>query len=456
MLLDLPQSLVVDVISLWIKPQDIAYLDSAFCKKGARAIWLQILQTERVVLRPAYHQPSNILANQLKWYIKRNFKCEEFFISSNFLGVEMPIQAEFVASVGGDQVHTLELSHLTHNFSVLFGLVATNCKNLNNVVLSYCSSLLGAEVLFHLCRTNLLTINILNIAGWPIDESINWRALELRNLQELSIDGHYSAGFVQGALGCCPNLVRVRLYGTTVDDQCLHLLAQQAHRLDTLDFQNCTGYNPAAVVELAKQCSQLRHLEWRVPGAMDEEVSAFLTHCPLLQNLALLGVFTQAVMVAIAAHCGARLIHLELSFFQCTDDSGFEALGKHCTALETLQLNDLSGTSQDALARLVSAQTPWKCMATMDFTNMTVSNEVLAAVASHCPQLQRLYLYGAAGFSQMGLVGLIDGCRQLREVYIEENSPLISEFVREMWRRSNPEIDFLFEEQHPPCWQLDF
>lgn len=450
MLLDLPTSLVVDVVSSWICFRDMAFFDSAVCRKDSRAMWLQILQTKGVVLHRASHHSSDNLSSQLNWLITRNIKCDEFFISSSFFDVATTIQAEFFETAGGNQVrvHTLEFSNLTHNPGAILSMIGTKCKNLKRIIFKECSSLMGADAVF---QTNL---EALSITAAQIDESLDWSKVELRNLRDLSIDGIGSSIVVQEALECCSNLVRVRLYSAIVDDKCLHILAQRAHRLDTLDFMNCEGYSPAAVIALAKQCSQLRHLEWRVEEATDEEgVTAFLTHCPLLQNLALLGEFTQAIMVAIAMHCGTRLLHLHLANFECTDDSGLAALSERCTALQTLQLNNIGGVSQDALVRLVLAL---NYLIVVDFAYMHVNNEVLAALASHCSQLQRLHLCGASGFTQMGLMGFVDGCRQLRKVYIEEGTLVVNEFMREMWRRGNPEVELLFENEYAPCWRLDF
>lgn len=136
----------------------------------------------------------------------------------------------------------------------------------------------------------------------------------------------------------------------------------------------------------------------------------------------------------------------------CADDSGIIALSKNCTALESLSLNVVQGVSQNACwFSLFSAQ---HGLLVVDLYALEISDNLLWALAEHNSQLRCISLFECTGFTQTGVLKLMDGCHQMRTVHVKEDDPVLNSFARELWRRSNPQIVFNFDALYLFCWLL--
>jgi hypothetical protein len=97
--------------------------------------------------------------------------------------------------------------------------------------------------------------------------------------------------------------------------------------------------------------------------------------------------------------------------------------------------------SQAALVALVRNL---RSIQELNFHNCDLSDDVLGAIAFHCPRLRELFIIECGSYTDDGIVALAEGCTALRKVCIadKENS-LLTYLGWRLWKLARPELEFV-------------
>jgi hypothetical protein len=240
---------------------------------------------------------------------------------------------------------------------------------------------------------------------------------------------------------------------------CLDALADHCPQLQILYYAMGSAADASSLVRLLQSCPNLAvvdissELEYANVSATDAHLTAIVQHCRNLKALSVTSsrehINHDAVHLAVAARA-RDLTHL--CWYECfiTNDAPVLLLAENSANLRSLGL-DLrdSNVSQAALIRLVSNLS---YVVELALDHCELSNDVLRAIAAHCPRLEALHLVNSDYPTEVGIAAVAQGCTALRMVYIKEHDSVVTPLSRLLWRALRPDVEFVYGDQLNAMW----
>jgi hypothetical protein len=389
---DFPDDIIAAVLSSWIDMQGLARFDSALCVSKARTRFLGWIEdgsivTDTILMCP--RTPLERYTQQLEWLIERRIKVRNCILHATTAYACKKFLRKLLQFNVGANVRSVLLSAPSAQ-----GLSIVACSALRKLQLEDCQPWEAVNSLSASSQHSLqeLVIRGCNCVGGRWETKARFPYLKKLHIWKLY--GKDVTEFVTGLLSAAPNLTDCRLSGTSdwcpVNDEGLRILCGSAATLEILELITpIPKFTPAAVVSLAKQCSNLKSL------ALGDRVNvtaveAFTLYCGQLEGLQIWGPITVATLSAVAQHCGSRLRYLVFDVGDCGPDS-LVIIAERCRLLEELQLHYCSDQAVDALVLLVSSLLH---LNELFLLHSHVTDEVLNAIATHLPNLVTLGLSG--------------------------------------------------------------
>jgi hypothetical protein len=355
---ELPDDVIVPILSSWIDMLALTKLDSALCASQLRRRFFGIIANEWFVADTMCACSTISGENYIRhfgWLIKRQVKVRNWIVDGDVSKLCSP---PIIERLAGPHVRSLHLRFLSAERTVtVFSTLAMACSGIQALRIENCEYW---ETLSVLGEATLQTLQELVVESCETHDCDSYP--QFTNLQKLHV--RYLGGVdvkqsVTSLLKAAPNLADLRLSSRVccpISDEGLHMLSNHAAGLETLELtMERQEFTPAAVVCLAERCSNLKTLVLLYgDGISDVAVEAFALHCRRLEGLQLWGEFTAALLSAVAMHCGPRLRFLMLDMGQC-DGDGLVAVADHCLRLEELQLYNCNLLADDSAIQRVSS-----------------------------------------------------------------------------------------------------
>jgi hypothetical protein len=245
----------------------------------------------------------------------------------------------------------------------------------------------------------------------------------------------------------------------TATDRCFKALADNCPHLQVLSFCEGTLSTLPVLVLVFHGCPLIEVVNMStVPRTTDldavyEHISAILQHCALLKAFSAAGhgvEITDAPLLAVAQRL-RDLRHLRLYDCNPTTDAPILAIAENCGNLRALELRALNAirVSQQALTALVSNL---KLFEELTLFKSHVSDQVLRAIAEHCPRLVALNLIGSWGHTEAAMAEVARGCGELRVVRVDEANLAITPSGRLWWKVFRPRIQLLHSDAEGTVW----
>jgi hypothetical protein len=229
----------------------------------------------------------------------------------------------------------------------------------------------------------------------------------------------------------CPLLADLELSFAHISQVSLDALATHSGHLHRVWLSSCSITFAGSMC--TSSFSALRVLGLHDVGFNDASLDVLLSRSPALDNLSLfaLELVTATGIKAVVRHC-PRLRELLFCDQSCLDDAVL------CEVIEFSHLRsfsavDCANVTDFGICELVKRHPQLHKLDIL--ANPQLSDRVLYCLASHCPGLRSVNLARCDGFTEAGVVALLEGCPRLSSVSAhfcsglkEETRRLLEEF----------------------------
>jgi hypothetical protein len=358
----LPDSLILNLLSVWANTADFGRLDSALCSELERENFLRVARSPHFVLDP----PAGVISQGqfTNWLFKRQFSTSALDVNS-FLMQNRLARSRYIEQ-RGHHVRTVNTSSGSTSIRALGSALPFIVRAVNNptafisidaqdsalqLICEYCRNVR----IFH-CRGSLGNIGIDHVVRWG----------ETLTHLTITVVGFREDFFVLGLK--CPSLIELTL-----------------HSDGNVSFRS--EVDPWA--KFFEVCATtLRKVSSTLPLG-DRMCGIIAARCPLLEELDV-PTMSNATMVALA---------------------------NGCPSLSTLKMGICSGPNLAGVSAI--AQNGALTQLSVAYS-ARVPNEVIHEVAVHCRQLQHVSFVSTPLLTDLSLAVLGQNCPQLRSCHFED------------------------------------
>jgi hypothetical protein len=206
-------------------------------------------------------------------------------------------------------------------------------------------------------------------------------------------------------------------FNRNVTDTAVLMVAANCSLLKSIDLSYCRLFTDAALIALAEGCPLLESVTLDLCTSLTDDVLiAVGQHC---HNLRVLGIseskFTHIGLQAIALGCPL----LEKLTASGSDDVRFAiaAIARGCPRLRSLQVARMEVPAETV--RVLAQHCPLLEDADL-YRNEEIGDEEITALVRGCPALTTLDIRYTA-VRERGLYAVIQHCKRLRHIYLEEH-----------------------------------
>jgi hypothetical protein len=436
-LLSFPDEILAAILTNWIGLEDLATLDTAHSNHNKRSALLNVLG--RVVTldtanASALYERHPISEKKIRinllmrWALLRHVGVNCLFISTAF---EVDnCRAESYLRARCDQISEVcydSRVDTTPNWEAAFVLICEHCPKLQHItcarnfstaafrrIAATSPSLTSITIGASITDTDLLVLaegcKELTAVSAEIDVSLSdqlteegWDGfLTLRGPTLTSLVAPFSVLTDRAYLSIAAHCHQLRILQVSwvcTDEEVMLQIAEGCPLLQAVDLSSNPNVK-ASVIRAFTRSGHLKELKTCANDSSDAEeaVICAIRRNPMLHKLSLQMVSLQRAMEQIAT-CGAKLTELELIWWSqlppvASTEPQLVAIAKGCPQLRSLHLrNRVWGTSSGV-----------------------VTDSVLGAFATHCPQLAVLCLENCDQISDIGVTELACRCTWLRRL----------------------------------------
>ena len=395
----LPPSLQQELFGTWLVAGDVGKLDSALCSTAVRHSFLDLFQKERIVLHNTY--PSDGSQKEvlwIEWVLKREVR-----ISTCCLTVMLApsLYMPFFAFVG-QSLRTLRIDISSNDkkceLTGLIAVIATLCTSLRDVYLCHCESLCGLE---NLLTTSQATLTTLNMKACVVGE-LQLRDIQLPSLERLCVDSCYerSNPFLEYFSAPSLEVIVYRLLPSWSPNMTF------SKNLRVLIFISAPFLTDAMLCSLVHSCPLLEVVEvGDCPLLTDVSMIELVQHAKHLTALLLDDPF-DAVLDAVARHCGKRLQYFGMMVYNSRTCTGLSCISTACHNLLGLDLEFLDMFPFAAVETLLCGN-PHLQELYLSVYDSTDRDSILTMVAASCPQLHHLNIQYLEEYTEVGITAVI-------------------------------------------------
>jgi hypothetical protein len=443
LLTQLPKEVACMLLVEWVKLKDLCKLDSAYCTKSLRDIFLEVLSSDLLIYEDMPIHYMTKVAPFITWSAHRGVHVNTADLSSN---IRHAILQRFLQNCTTKNLKCIAL----HDFSAdskIFSALARTRPQLKDLICHSCQ--LGKSL--HFMLKGLSELRALSIERCKSIKNSQFKSVTCGELRTLSIiDSEVNNSALAAAVLMAPSLAKIVLsksYGFTADGlvtaitpMCANLRVLGLHEVNH-------GVDDASIVALAPLCPLLEVVDFgHCEQLTNASILALSTHCRQLQRLYLHhnNNYTDDAMIAVALNCD-RLIALHVSHcFSITMQSVCRVL-EQCHRLDTLYIGGRRSVSQDELIWLFArcGRLTYK----LSLSVPMVTDDALFAVSKHCRDLQHIDLHCCSGYGERGMMALARGCTKLQNVVISETSHqrVVTPLAMQLWEHMRPGLEISIE-----------
>lgn len=427
LVLNLNVLLASQLMGTWLFVPDLCRLESAFGSVEFRLHLLSIY--ERVAIACSTCDAPGYFEKQLEWMIVRKIK-----VSSLSLETTMPsvVAMKITALLFNSKLHIKRFSVLENNniLRTIVPCISTHCRGLKVLELFRCSENIRPLLLHIKSISELCLVDCAELV------SNHFEGMECSSVTKLSIDGYAPRDLQATIWDMCPNLA---VYSRRNGD--VHV-SPQVRPLQVVTLENCVvrtveefaGSLTSTSTLAVESCEHAAEWFARIvtASAMYTNISISYNHAICINNFQVLGIApsSRCLQVLCLASCPG-LLTLTLRYI-CT----------RCVALTSLDISGNERLREDACTIVLECLPN---LSTLKANRLCISDDALCSIAES--ELEVLEIGHTCGYTDTGLMTLMDGCSSLRKLYINHN--LVNSLVRKIWKEKMPDLQFL---ARPTCW----
>jgi hypothetical protein len=379
-LLNIPDDLLYDIFTIYLRIEDVCRLDSALCQKKPRRYFLHLLATKFLLFNREEiniltdfnyehrlaHRPLCVAA--LEWILKRGIHLASLCLPRCYLTTEEPRIH--------DAVNSLALNG--------------RCDKLESISLSDCSHI-NEDDLATIISKCFQSVKNIDVRGGGLRVSSAADIKRCTKLEAFSPKGNESPAEIVEIVETCLKLRKLDFFGFRgrLTDGVLQSVAAHVSQLEHLCLLHCSSVTDLAIVRVAESCPSLKYINLVGTSITDESVVSLCRYCPCLKQIHFGGCrgLTNVAMIAVAE----RLPFINLVCFSgipAITNKAAELLASKCHELEYI---NLSGCP-------------------------SIDIGTLMMIAEHCKQLKELRISGCPGVTAAGLSEIAANCSKLSTV----------------------------------------
>lgn len=392
----LPTSLACAILRDWLKLKSTIKLNSAFCNRSSRHIFLELLRSDEYSVLERVIVPRDIKRLEAKYLglCKLGGKVRHVQIMTGFLAEE----AAFVAN---------QFPNLTH----------VHFNGMTDI----------APELWTLIESP--HIKCLRLTYWRcFDVASAHPALEKNGHKICTLDfcmADISLSAFSQITRLCPNVESLSLAGTGVTDDVLKEIVVACPHIKHLDLQQNDVLTDEGMLSVVQSLSALESL-----------------------NIAELTSITGASLKHIYTHCAGQLHTL---YFSCEEEMQqhfssqvVNTLLQRCTKLHTLSFSDFDLESTGILLEPASLAT----LTTIILSGAVINDNNLVTIGQHAVNVQTLAIASFRSCHANAILALCLGCPKLRVIHVDverhnydfecSNIKALAEVAMLLWTRLRP------------------
>jgi hypothetical protein len=419
--LALPEAIFRNLRDDWLCVTDAVMLDSAFCNRRSRELFMALAYEESKVY--SMRATSTLYISFLRWCIAREARVDTLAITEGLLrDDELRTKVLTANSRCLTTLYYCDYKFVDRSSPDIFKEIVRLCPNITGVHFDSKSEADQAD---------------------QVDDCLEVLTRGLQLLSTLTIAVLCTARGIARALAHCKNLSRLTCTGRRVK-------VNAGIAIPTLTYINCSSayVEPDVLVALGQRCHELKtlHITYEYTDQGDDHISdagvrAVLQGCPKLRetDLAQSARISDGLRVELAEHY--NFTHLDLSKWERTSeelaqevlsacptltevdcfhckwltDATLAVCAQHCPQLESLSLWACTNVTTDGVRTLISAR--GSQLRRIDCPQ--VGDDAVFAVAEHCPRL--LEIKCPPNVSDASMVKLAEGCPQLTSVFLSKS-----------------------------------
>lgn len=451
MILELPAVLACRLVTTWLDVKSICCLDSAYCGHSIRNSFLDLLKCDALVLPKLPTSQVKSLGNFYVWASSRCVKIEQVWINPKCGSAA--IMNRYLRCTGHQIVSCGLMGIRSEQLLLYSGIIALHCRNVRSLRIAQCT--LDDAVSDLLCAcANLVELYIVTCDG--VDRNC-FVGVSLPQLKALSLKNcQCDDECVEAALRISPNVERIEItWSPYVTEATLRTITRRCPKLTTLGACG-TFMEVTEPTNLSALCRHLQRIDLSWSGFVtDDSVAALMNHCRCLRTLWLsdISALTDASVEAIRENPHVKLRSVNLS--NCCNLTASALVSLVQSNQPTHSYYFGREVDNAALARDLISNLPIS-ITKLVFKGDVMTDELLVAIASHCPSLQCLKIAKCQGYTIAGLTTLVQSCSSLCYLLMNNASTLFvgpaGEIARSLWQVLNPRLCINFgSDTRPDC-----
>jgi hypothetical protein len=408
-ILAVPESVSRQILVEWIKLEDVAQLDSAFCCARLRS------QFQRL----AFGEATSYVVNnkvQLKcffqWCVARDVKVQGAMIRES-LADDALLRAQFLEAQGGNLQWVDVVDSAAEKYAYILLDLARWCPGIKEMrlvssVVSICLLDDSLAIFFEASKQlHSLRVDSLNVSSKCIGKALQL-CKNLRSLRIISLAGGVNAVQFTASL-----LTKLDLRRSGATDDVMVAIGVNCPHLTSLQIFMRNSITDAGVRAVLQGCPLLRETDVEYAEYVTRELRVELVRrkSPTTFELRSWKGLNDGLVQGIFGVC-PELICVDISNSSWLTDAALVACGTHCPLLESITITNCRGITDAGVEQLIH---PGSKLRSVDFTWCENLLDFVAVVAERCPLLEVLES-GLMQVSDSSVVAVGEGCPRLRSV----------------------------------------
>jgi hypothetical protein len=369
----LPETQTIVILTEWISFSDLVFLDTATCSRQARRLLHEQISSPHAVFTAfeKNQERRDCSVAFINWVVRRGIHLVSLKAPGK-LDVMPGLRRDFLKASG----ICLRRVNVTGALSNVLFDVAQFCTRIEALCVSDCRYGDAEETTVLGC---LAVEQALLCAVQSSRET-------LRTLQFSSCKA-FGEGIIVSAATLCIQLYHLDLHNTALTDAGLRTIVQTCQALRHLDIGCCDELSDTGIIALAQHCPQLEHLYVAELSLTDAALTALASSCHHLRVLTIgrNNSITDVSVLAIAVGC-PLLESLCIPLCGNITDESITALARGCPHLHQLYLGSMP----------------------------SVTDAALTALATHCSELTDLWVSCCSRITDAGVLQVVERCAQLQ------------------------------------------
>lgn len=305
--------------------------------------------------------------------------------------------------------------------------LATHCKNITSIDLSYCEGISDADIMF--LASNCKKITAISLPSTISDNGIIAFSNGCDNLTEINLSsGRITNQTIIALVQKHKNLSSIKLNCDNFTDAAVIALADNCKEIISLDLDNLR-VSDQTIMHLAEKQKKIRHLtlvhnqggpraeEVANNPITDAAINSILDNCKEIISISLQGITMTSQTMKRIATTYPNLESINFAEDAAPIDSSIDDFLLHCKKLKSVSLQCNNTVSNSVVQKILTGPNEIRSLdllwcsqindtafttlspalksklSTLQLSCSGISDPAIAVIAAHCPQLRQLAIF---------------------------------------------------------------